>query len=68
MYRMRTFREGWRGMAKLFESPEDVEEFFRSCAALDGPETEPNWEEHLRVMSESRTRGAANLRRHKLFA
>ncbi len=55
-------------MAKLFESPEDVEEFFRSCAALDGPETEPNWEEHLRVMSESRTRGAANLRRHKLFA
>ena len=44
---------------KLFESPEDVEEFFRSCAALDGPETEPDWSEHLRVMSESRASGVA---------
>ena len=44
---------------KLFESPEDVKEFFRSCAALEGPETEPDWGEHLRVMSESRASGAA---------
>ena len=44
---------------KLFESPEDVKEFFRSCAALEGPETEPDWSEHLRVMSESRASGAA---------
>ena len=42
-----------------FESPEDVEDFFRSCAALDGPEREPDWSEHLRVMSESRGRGVA---------
>ena len=48
-----------RQRASLFESPEDVEEFFRSCAELEGPETEPDWSEHLRVMSESRGRGAA---------
>ena len=48
-----------RQSVKLFETPQDVEEFFRSCAALDGPETEPDWSEHLRVMSESRARGAA---------
>ena len=42
---------------KLFESPEDVEEFFRACDALEGPETEPDWSEHLRVISESRARG-----------
>ena len=44
---------------KQFQAPEDVEEFFRACAALDGPETEPDWSEHLRVMNESRGRGAA---------
>ena len=46
-----------RQRVKLFESPEDVREFFRSCAALDGPETEPDWDEHLRVMNESRATG-----------
>ena len=46
-----------RQRVKVFESPEDVEEFFRSCAALDGPETEPDWSEHLRVISESRASG-----------
>ena len=44
---------------KRFESPEDVEEFFRSYAGLDGPETEPDWSEHLRVMNEAREQGAA---------
>ena len=48
-----------RQSVNLFESPEDVKEFFRSCAALEGPETEPDWSEHLRVMSESRGRGVA---------
>ena len=42
---------------KLFQSPEDVEEFFRSCASLDGPETEPDWSEHLGVVNESRGTG-----------
>ena len=48
-----------RQRVKQFESPEEVEEFFRSCAALEGPETEPDWSEHLCVMGESRGRGAA---------
>ena len=43
---------------KLFETPEDVEEFFRSCASVEGPETEPDWDEHLEVISESRGKGA----------
>ncbi len=46
-----------RQHAKLFQSPDDLEEFFRSCAALDGPETEPDWDEHLRVMTQSRGTG-----------
>ena len=50
-----------RQRVKLFESPEDdVREFFRSCAALDGPETEPDWDEHLRVMNESRATGVTS--------
>ena len=48
-----------RQSVNLFESPEDVREFFRSCAALEGPEAEPDWSDHLRVMKESRGRGVA---------
>ncbi len=44
---------------KPFESPEDIEEFFRSCAALEGPETEPDWGEQLRAIDGSRGRGVA---------
>ena len=46
-----------RQQVKLFASPEDVREFFRSRSALDGPEREPDWSEHLRVMNESRAAG-----------
>ena len=45
-----------RQSVKLFESPDDVKEFFSSCATLEGQEKEPDWSEHLRVMSESRER------------
>ena len=48
-----------RQRVKLFKTPQDVEEFFRSCASLEGPEKEPDWDEHLRIMSESRSGGAA---------
>ena len=44
---------------KKFQSPEEVEEFFRSCDALEGPETEPDWSEHLRVIDQSRRQGVA---------
>ena len=45
--------------AKLFESPEDVREFFRHCDTLEGPDAEPDWSQHLRVISQSRERGAS---------
>ena len=48
-----------RQSVKPFESPEDILEFFRECAALEGPDSEPDWEENLRVMNESRGRGVS---------
>ena len=39
-----------------FKSPADLEEFFRACDALEGPEREPDWQEHLAVINESRKR------------
>lgn len=45
-----------RRSAARFESPAEVREFFTT---LEGPETEPDWSEHLRVMGEARSRGAA---------
>ena len=35
-------RLGKRQSVKQFESPEDVAEFFASCATIDGPDTEPD--------------------------
>ena len=49
-----------RQRAKPFASVEEVEEFFRECDALAGDGREPDWDEHLRVISESRRRGAAD--------
>lgn len=40
---------------KPFESPADLEAFFRECDALEGPEVEPDWDEHLEVMAASRS-------------
>ena len=48
-----------RHRVKLFETPEDVEEFFRSCASLEGPESEPDWDEHLEVINDSRGKDVA---------
>ena len=48
-----------RRRVKLFETPEDVEEFFRSCASLEGPEREPDWDEHMAVINKSRGKGVA---------
>ena len=36
-----------RQRSELFESPEDIEKFFIACDTLEGPETEPEWKEHL---------------------
>ena len=45
--------------SKGFETPEQWEEFFKKCDALeDGPDVEPDWEEHLRVINASRLSGS----------
>ena len=38
-------------------SPEELEAFFRESNAKAGPGREPDWEEHLAAMSESRLQG-----------
>lgn len=40
--------------ARPFASKEDAMAFFRACEDLDGPEVEPDWDEHLRVINASR--------------
>ena len=51
---------GWQGLApqrrKRF-TPEELEEFFKACDAMEDPGREPDWEEHLRIIDESRRRG-----------
>ena len=49
-----------RQRSELFESPADMEEFFMACDTLEGPENEPEWDEHLSAIAESRRRNAAN--------
>ncbi len=46
-----------RQRVKRFESPEDVRAFFQACDAMDGPEAEPDWNEHLQVINASRASG-----------
>ena len=42
-----------------FESPADLERFFRACDALEGHGPEPDWQEHLAVIDGSRKREAS---------
>ena len=52
-----TRREGMTVSAWRFASYEDVEAFFRACDSSEGPETEPDWHEHLAIMAASRAGG-----------
>ena len=40
-----------------FRSAADARAFFAACDAREGSGVEPDWEEHLKVISESRSRG-----------
>ena len=42
-----------------FQSLVELEAFFADCDSLEGPELEPEWEDHLKVINESRGRGAS---------
>lgn len=46
-----------RQRAERFKSSEDLKRFFQRCAEREGPGVEPDWEEHLAVLNESKTRG-----------
>ena len=46
-----------RRKARRFQSAEDIRAFFRRCDQLEGPETEPDWSEHLQTINEARARG-----------
>jgi len=48
-----------RQRAKPFQSPEDLEEFFRACDSLESSEKEPDWDQHLDLINHSRRRGAS---------
>lgn len=48
-----------RSRTEWFESGSDVERFFAACDAREGPGIEPDWEQHLAVIRESRGRGGA---------
>ena len=46
-----------RQKVKRFRTVEDVKAFFNRVHAEAGPGREPDWEEHLVVINESKTRG-----------
>jgi len=45
-----------RERAQRFQSREDLQRFFEKCDAREGAGVEPDWEEHLRTIHESKTR------------
>ena len=47
-----------RSPPERFESRADIDRFFAECDAREGPGVEPDWEQHLAVIGESRRRGA----------
>ena len=53
---------GDRKYGKPFKSEEEIREFFRLCDELtaeEGPEREPDWEEHKKVILEGMMSGQA---------
>ena len=44
---------------KPFEPSADLQALWRKCDELEGPEREPDWEEHLKVLDEEMSRGAS---------
>ena len=52
-------RLGSQQESRLFRNAGDLQAFFRKCDELEGPEREPDWEQHLRVIEQSRGRGAS---------
>ena len=51
--------EEWQ-QSEPFDSPADLEAFFRECDTLEDPKSEPEWAKHLGVIAESRRRGLSD--------
>ena len=49
-----------RQRVERFGSPGDLKQFFEECDARRGPGREPDWDEHLRTIDESRSAGLPN--------
>ena len=45
---------------KCFEAHTEIEAFFVECDELEVPGVEPDWDQHLAVINESRKRGTSN--------
>ena len=45
------------GTGRRFQSAEEMQEFWKRCNAVAGPGREPDWEEHLKAINESRSKG-----------
>ena len=45
---------------RKLESRDEMRAFWERCDAEAGPGREPDWEEHLKVINESRARGFTN--------
>lgn len=52
-------RLGRQQESRPFETGKDLRDFFRQCDELKGPPTEPEWEQQLQVIGQSRGRGAS---------
>ena len=50
-----------RQRAQRFQSPEDLQRFFKECDARRGAGVEPDWDEHKRAIEESRIQGLPNV-------
>lgn len=53
-------RLGSQQESRFFRNAGDLQTFFRQCDELEGPEKEPDWEQHLRVIEQSRGRGSSS--------
>ena len=43
-----------------FESRADLDAFFAECDALEGPDVEPDWDQHLAIINQSHGRGTTD--------
>lgn len=48
-----------RAQSRVPWTAQELQSFFEKCDELDGPEREPDWDEHLRTIERSRLSGVS---------